>query len=89
MPKKKISSLRCPSCRKLVLRDEPEFPFCSERCRMIDFGKWASGGYVISTPLDWGEEGGEAGYSHRPGERAQRNTGIPEDDQSDNDRRRQ
>lgn len=51
MPKKKVRSLRCPTCRKIVLREEPEYPFCSERCRMIDLGKWASGGYVISTPV--------------------------------------
>lgn len=44
-------SLRCPTCRKLVLRSDPEFPFCGERCRIIDLGKWASGGYVISTPV--------------------------------------
>jgi endogenous inhibitor of DNA gyrase (YacG/DUF329 family) len=43
-------SLRCPTCRKIVLRSDPDFPFCSERCRTIDLGKWASGGYVISTP---------------------------------------
>jgi len=35
-----------------VLARDPEFPFCSERCRLIDLGKWASGGYVISTPLN-------------------------------------
>lgn len=52
MPKKKLRSLRCPICRKIVLRSEPEFPFCSERCRLIDLGKWASGGYVISTPIN-------------------------------------
>ena len=51
MPRK-VRSLRCPTCRKIVLRDEPEFPFCSERCRLIDLGKWASGGYVISSALD-------------------------------------
>lgn len=51
MPRKKVLSLRCPICRKLVLRDDQEFPFCSERCRLIDLGKWASGGYVISSPL--------------------------------------
>lgn len=51
MPKKKISSLRCPTCRKIVLRSDAQFPFCSERCKAIDLGKWASGGYVISTPL--------------------------------------
>jgi uncharacterized protein len=49
--KKKVAALRCPTCRTLVLRTEPEFPFCSERCRLIDLGKWASGGYVISTPI--------------------------------------
>lgn len=26
-------------------------PFCSERCRLIDLGNWASGKYVISTPM--------------------------------------
>ncbi len=51
MPRKRVRSLRCPTCRKLVLRTDPEFPFCSERCRIIDLGKWASGGYVISTPV--------------------------------------
>jgi endogenous inhibitor of DNA gyrase (YacG/DUF329 family) len=35
----------------VVLRTDPEFPFCSDRCRLIDLGKWASGGYVISTPV--------------------------------------
>jgi endogenous inhibitor of DNA gyrase (YacG/DUF329 family) len=35
----------------LVLRESEYFPFCSDRCRIIDLGKWASGGYVISTPI--------------------------------------
>ena len=52
MPRKRVRSLRCPTCRKLVLRSDAEFPFCSERCRLIDLGKWASGGYVISTPVN-------------------------------------
>jgi len=43
--------MRCPICHKEVARDRPEFPFCSERCRLIDLGNWASGKYVISTPL--------------------------------------
>jgi uncharacterized protein len=31
----------------------PDFPFCSDRCREIDLGKWASGAYVIpSTETD-------------------------------------
>lgn len=51
MPKNKSRSLRCPTCRTLVLADDENFPFCSDRCRLIDLGKWASGGYVISTPV--------------------------------------
>jgi uncharacterized protein len=30
---------------------DPEAPFCSERCRIIDLGNWASEKYVISTPV--------------------------------------
>lgn len=26
-------------------------PFCSERCKLIDLGNWASEKYVISTPI--------------------------------------
>jgi uncharacterized protein len=52
MPKESARSLRCPICRKIVPRSDPEFPFCSERCRLIDLGKWASGGYVVSSPLN-------------------------------------
>jgi uncharacterized protein len=67
MPRKRIRSLRCPTCRKLVMRDEPDFPFCSERCRLIDLGKWASGAYVISTPLNESDQFGEADYTVNPG----------------------
>ena len=52
MAKKKARSLRCPICHTLVLAGSADFPFCSERCRLIDLGKWASGGYVISTPIN-------------------------------------
>ncbi len=44
--------MTCPICRKEVERDDPEFPFCSERCRLVDLGNWASGKYVISTPMN-------------------------------------
>ena len=52
MPRKRIVKLRCPICKKAVKSGDPEFPFCSERCRLIDLGKWASGGYVVSSPLN-------------------------------------
>jgi len=43
--------MRCPICHKEVARDHPEFPFCSERCKIIDLGNWASEKYVVSTPI--------------------------------------
>jgi uncharacterized protein len=43
--------LRCPSCRTIVLMGDEDFPFCSDRCRQIDLGKWASGAYKISSPV--------------------------------------
>ncbi|HKT25127.1 MAG TPA: DNA gyrase inhibitor YacG [Terriglobales bacterium] len=51
MARKKALSLRCPTCRTIVLRSDEQFPFCSDRCRLIDLGKWASGGYRISSPV--------------------------------------
>jgi endogenous inhibitor of DNA gyrase (YacG/DUF329 family) len=44
--------MRCPICRKQVQSDSPFLPFCSDRCRIIDLGNWASEKYVISTPVD-------------------------------------
>jgi hypothetical protein len=49
-----------------VLRAAPEFPFCSARCRLLDLGKWASGGYVISTPIHQADASGEADYTVDP-----------------------
>ncbi|MGA9899825.1 MAG: DNA gyrase inhibitor YacG [Terriglobales bacterium] len=43
--------LKCPTCKKPVTGKDTDFPFCSERCRLIDLGKWASGKYVISSPV--------------------------------------
>ena len=39
----------CPTCRKPADSEtSPEFPFCSERCRLLDLGNWASEKYKIS-----------------------------------------
>ena len=43
--------LRCPICRTLVPVDGENVPFCSDRCRRIDLGKWAAGDYKISSPI--------------------------------------
>lgn len=29
----------------------PEFPFCSERCRLLDLGAWSAEKYVVSDPI--------------------------------------
>lgn len=44
-------ALRCPTCGTLMLRDDTNAPFCSDRCRTIDLGKWASGAYRISSAI--------------------------------------
>jgi endogenous inhibitor of DNA gyrase (YacG/DUF329 family) len=44
------ATVRCPICKKEVAFDDPNMPFCSDRCRLIDLGNWASEKYVISSP---------------------------------------
>ncbi len=44
-----ITEVQCPNCEKKVTW-EPEShwrPFCSERCKLIDLGEWASEGHRI------------------------------------------
>jgi uncharacterized protein len=43
--------MKCPICRKPVEEGAPDYPFCSERCRLLDLGAWASEKYVVSTPV--------------------------------------
>jgi len=56
MPRQKAVKLRCPICKKAVNKSTADFPFCSDRCRTIDLGKWASGAYVISSPVTDADE---------------------------------
>jgi uncharacterized protein len=42
---------RCPICKTPTdSAEHAEFPFCSERCRLLDLGNWAAERYVISEP---------------------------------------
>jgi endogenous inhibitor of DNA gyrase (YacG/DUF329 family) len=44
---------RCPICKKPTDSGaNPEFPFCSERCKLYDLGNWSSEKYVISEPAN-------------------------------------
>jgi len=45
----KDRKVTCPVCRKVIIwTDNPFRPFCSERCRLMDLGKWASEEYRIA-----------------------------------------
>lgn len=40
--------IKCPLCKNTTTWEEnPWRPFCSERCKLIDLGKWASEEYKI------------------------------------------
>jgi len=48
--------MRCPICKKPVEEPRPKaggsvqkstFPFCSERCKLIDLGRWMDGAYRL------------------------------------------
>jgi len=42
----------CPICGKPTNSEtDADFPFCSERCRTLDLGNWASERYVVSEPV--------------------------------------
>ena len=39
---------QCPTCKREVQwQDNPFRPFCSERCKLIDLGKWVSEEYRV------------------------------------------
>ena len=48
--------MKCPTCGKPVeFKDNPFRPFCSERCKMIDLGRWVNEEYRVpgrSVPVE-------------------------------------
>ncbi len=49
--------VRCPQCGRLTKWEgNPYRPFCSERCKLIDLGRWLSEDYRIEVPLEGLEE---------------------------------
>ncbi len=42
---------KCPTCGKAYeiakLDALKSFPFCSDRCRLVDLGRWIDGAYAI------------------------------------------
>ncbi|EKE85323.1 DNA gyrase inhibitor YacG [Idiomarina xiamenensis] len=72
------TTVSCPTCQAKVVwqASSTHRPFCSERCRLIDLGEWASEGHKIPgqpmQTLPSGEPGlseqelGEPGFSSDP-----------------------
>jgi endogenous inhibitor of DNA gyrase (YacG/DUF329 family) len=65
---KLISDMRCkcPVCRKVIdgvvereSREGKFYPFCSQRCKLIDLGRWLDSKYRITAKLKTEEEEGE------------------------------
>ncbi len=57
---------RCPICDKIIdeaarqnSRIAKFYPFCSDRCKLIDLGKWLDGNYRIAAQENEEEEPGE------------------------------
>jgi endogenous inhibitor of DNA gyrase (YacG/DUF329 family) len=40
--------MKCPTCNKRIEWDDNPFrPFCSERCKLIDLGRWVDEEYRV------------------------------------------
>lgn len=51
MRTKDIKMVRCPACQgdSVYASSNPYRPFCSERCKQIDLGAWASESFRVPT----------------------------------------
>lgn len=51
----------CPVCKNITTWEEnPNRPFCSERCKLVDLGAWASEEYRIPTRDEEEDQGQES-----------------------------
>ncbi len=51
MTEKKIFRVPCPRCgNRTAWQDNPHRPFCSEKCRLVDLGRWATEEYSYFRP---------------------------------------
>jgi endogenous inhibitor of DNA gyrase (YacG/DUF329 family) len=48
----------CPICKKPVEYTDhhPTFPFCSDRCKLVDLGNWLDGRYRVASDAPFSEE---------------------------------
>ncbi len=54
-----MAVVQCPTCGEKVVWNpsSPFRPFCSERCKNVDLGAWATERYAISGEPDTGQDG--------------------------------
>jgi tRNA threonylcarbamoyladenosine biosynthesis protein TsaE len=43
----------CPICGAAADPNAAAYPFCTDRCKMVDLGRWFGGGYRIARDIDW------------------------------------
>jgi len=50
--------VKCPNCGKPTQwNDNPYRPFCSERCKLVDLGRWVNEEYRVPGPPEPSESG--------------------------------
>lgn len=58
--------ITCPICKATTTWEEnPHRPFCSERCKLVDLGKWAAEAYRVAGEEFRAREEGETGDGAR------------------------
>ncbi|MFL5327293.1 MAG: DNA gyrase inhibitor YacG [Gemmataceae bacterium] len=61
---------RCSVCDRPyegeTVRDLPYLPFCSDRCRLIDLGRWLGGSYRIPSAPTGNEPEDDSGEEPMP-----------------------
>ncbi len=57
-----MASPRCPTCRHAAApkAENKWYPFCGERCKAIDLGKWLGEEFKIASKSDDDDEDGAA-----------------------------
>lgn len=55
----------CPTCggESVYAPENPYRPFCSERCKNVDFGAWATESYRVPAPPTSAEQNGDESAS--------------------------
>jgi uncharacterized protein len=52
--------MNCPICKRVLPKDAtrasyPSYPFCTDRCKLIDLGRWLDNRYQVPVEADEAE----------------------------------